>query len=315
MVLFGANTFAGNEKGNGGGIHYCAGQKTQELYDIYEGQARYGYIIKPSSLSVDEQINNTIGKIKKANPYIARNFEEQIKYLKNGHMLLRAKVKLTPIIDDANILLVDEGCAYKQLANWDEVSGNLLVNKDYFDRMNNLNKAAFYTHEALYKVGRDLDLLPIEQDGNTTSDTVRRMVGEIFSTNEALDSLWTYNLDKIKEENKKQEEEERKYREEIVNKYQPAKIKYNESFAKFAAIKESELINKCSSVYIASRRVVTDSLILYRNAVSFVADDIRTIGQDRDIRLDLLLLSSQLTTVLGIFEMESYGLAESCKKR
>lgn len=189
MVLVSMNAFAGNEKGNGGGIHFCQADETQELYDIYEGQARYGFTIRSSNLTVDAQVNKAIEKIKKANPYIGKEVEKQVSYLRSNHMIIRARVTLAPV-GDAKILLVDQGCAYKQLANWDEVSGNLIVSKDYFDRMDNTNKAALYVHEALYKVGRVLNLLPIEEDGTTTSDTIRRMVGEIFSTSESLNQLW-----------------------------------------------------------------------------------------------------------------------------
>jgi hypothetical protein len=190
MVLLSATAFAGNEKGNGGGVHYCANQKSLELYDVYEAQARFGYAIKESSLAVDVQVRNAVEKIKKNNPYIGKLVQEKVSYLKNGHMIVRAKVKLTPI-GDANILIVDEGCSYKQLANWDEVSGNLIVNKDFYDRMSNTNQAALYIHETLYKVGRDLNLITKEADGTSTSDEIRRMVGEIFSSENKLEQLWT----------------------------------------------------------------------------------------------------------------------------
>jgi hypothetical protein len=214
MVLFGANTFAGNEKGNGGGIHYCQGQETQELYDIYEAQARYGYEIKDDKSPVNAQINKALAKIKKANPFIARVVEEKIKYLQNGHTIIREKIKLTPI-GDAKILLVDEGCSYQQLANWDEVSGNLLVKKDYFDKMSNTNKAAFYIHETLYKVGRDLDLLTLNADGSTNSDEIRRMVGEIFSTNNSLLLIW--NIEDPQIEIDRQKEVDERVKKQIKN--------------------------------------------------------------------------------------------------
>jgi tRNA splicing endonuclease len=189
MVLLSTNVFAGNEKGNGGGIHYCAAEKTQELYDIYEGQARYGYTLTDKKLSVENFIQFAIKRIDSANPYIARLVKEQIDYLQHAHMIVRPNMKLTPV-DDAKILLVDEGCEYKQLANWDEVSGNLLVNKNYFDQLNNLNKAALYIHESLYKVGRDLGLLKTQIDNTTTSDEIRPMIAEIFSNSESLKRIW-----------------------------------------------------------------------------------------------------------------------------
>ncbi len=199
MVLLSTAVFAGNEKGNGGGIHLCEGQTTHEFYDIYEAQARYGYKIIDRKLSMDGYIQFALNKITKTNPYIGRKVKEQLDYLKDGHMIIRPKAKLTPV-GDANILVTDEGCTYKQLANWDEVSGNLIAKKEYYDSMDALNKAAFRIHETLYKVGRDLDLLEKDKDGNSTSDDVRRMVGEIFSTNETLGTFWKYNLDKLIEE-------------------------------------------------------------------------------------------------------------------
>jgi hypothetical protein len=189
-LLLSMNSFAGNEKGNGGGVHYCENQTTQELYDIYEAQARFGYKLINNKLSVDGYIQYAVNKISNANPFIGKKVNEKLDYLKNNHMIMRPKVRLNPI-GDANILITDEGCEYKQLANWDEISGNLIIKKEYYDLLDNLNKAAFHIHETLYKVGRDLDLLAKSSDGTSTSDEIRKMVGEIFSVSESLTLMWT----------------------------------------------------------------------------------------------------------------------------
>jgi hypothetical protein len=300
-LLFSMNSFAGNEKGNGGGVHFCGVEERLELYDIYEAQARYGYKIVDKKLSVENTLQFAVDKISKNNSFIGRKVKEQIDYLKNSHMIVRAKVKLTPI-GDANILLTDEGCSYKQLANWDEVSGNLIIKKEYFDQMDNLNKAAFLIHETLYKVGRDLNLLEQAEDGSTTSDTVRMIVGEIFSTNNHLDTLWTYNLDTLQEAEKKRQEE-------ISGKYLLEKTKYEESVNKLAAIEKSGL-NKCSSDYVAARTEVEMSLIAYKIAMQFMASDFSLKSGER---VSFLAIYMGLSTSLSNFENESNVLAGKCR--
>ena len=267
-LLFSMNLFAGNEKGNGGGVHFCVVQEKLELYDIYEAQARYGYKIMDKKLSIESYTQLALNKITKNNPYIGRKVKEQLDYLNDGHMIIRSKVKLT-LVEDANILVTDEDCTYKQLANWDEKSGNLIVKKEYYDSMNALNKAAFHIHETLYKVGRDLDLLERDKDSNSTSDDVRRMVGEIFSTNEVLNLIWSVEdpqvgLKQLKEAEEKAIEEARKLVKERLDKDVILNQVYENALSELDQIKLNPDFSCKWQVSSAYRKVI-NSLIIYVN--------------------------------------------------
>ena len=174
LALVSSVAMAGKEGGNGGGSHYCSGRSFQEVYDVYEGYNRYN--IKPTGekLSLKQHIDRAILRLKNANYEMGVEIEKAVQYIQDGHMLIRPNLKLE-LIPDANILITDHGCSYKQLANWDDVSGNILVDGRIFDQLDSLNKAALYIHEAVYKVARD-------RFGAENSDDVRKIVAHAMSS-------------------------------------------------------------------------------------------------------------------------------------
>ena len=289
-ILLSVSAFAGNEKGNGGGIHYCEGQKTQEFYDIYEAQARFGYKLIDKKLSVEGYIQYAVNRISKANPFIGKKVQEQLDYLKNNHMIIRPKARLNPI-GDAKILITDEGCDYKQLANWDEVSGNLLVKKEYYDLLDNLNQAAFHIHETLYKVGRDYDLLTKFSDGTSTSDEIRMMVGEIFSVNESLSLMWTIVDPQIEIDRKINENEAQgKISHELVQECLDLNKKTNELREVARDNLTTDSVQKYSSAHLFAVETCTQNKVFaeglsnnpfvtssFRFAMAMDADNLRRI--------------------------------------
>lgn len=178
-LLLSSLTFAG-EKGNGGGVHLCPSLGTVEMYDLYEGYARYDVARTQKVLSVDEYLAQALEKLRGVSPRFEKLVRNKIQYLKSGHIIFRKGIRLT-LSDDANILMTDEGCSYEQMANWDNLSEGIIVKKEYFDRLQDLDKAALYLHEAIYKVARDLFDVK-------NSDLTRKLVGLTLS-DEKLNSL------------------------------------------------------------------------------------------------------------------------------
>ena len=184
LALMSLNSFAGNEKGNGGGMHYCPAKANQEVYDVYEGKKRYQLEIIDTANSVSENnvLSNAIKKLAKLNQRFAHAIEEQIEFMQDErNFRLDPDIQLTPV-PDANILMVDRGCAYEQLANWDDISNSVFVRADLFEKMTSFNKAALKLHEAVYKASR------IRVDVKN-SDKVRRFVAELLSTSSTLTNL------------------------------------------------------------------------------------------------------------------------------
>jgi hypothetical protein len=129
--------------------------------------------------------------VKSFSPGVGLVLENHVTYLQNGRLLLRDNLTIAPI-NDANILVVDNGCSYQQLANWDDASGNVLVNKALYERMNNISRAGLYIHEALYKIDRSFFWA-------STSDRIRRTTAEALSgaTNFPNLARWKTDLDKV----------------------------------------------------------------------------------------------------------------------
>ncbi len=168
--------FAG-DKGNGGGVHLCPGNRV-EMYDLYEGVTRFNFTLPRTNDPVEAHLDRALAKIHNYYPAYARAAQEQLLYVRS-HLLPRRNIVLERI-DDANILMVDEGCSYQQLANWDEVSGNIFIKSEYYDRLDSLNVAALLLHEALYKVARERSRETI------TSDKTRRLVADALAVPEVL---------------------------------------------------------------------------------------------------------------------------------
>jgi len=182
MLVGSFSSFAGSGGGNGGGLHYCEDATKTRMYDIYEGQKRYRLDIVETEASLDEVLNSAISKIEKINPSLAMRVFKQIAYVRNENNFVLDKDINLKVIPDANILMTDKGCSYKQLANWDEVTGKIFVDETLYVELSDFQKAALILHEAIYKVGRDTK-------GQKDSDLTRRAVAEILSTSLDMQTL------------------------------------------------------------------------------------------------------------------------------
>jgi hypothetical protein len=159
--------------GNGGGTHWCP-DKAPEMYDVYEGVRRYKLDIVENGSRSEEIIEKAVQRVTNSNATLAHELNEKIKYLMNGGLSLEDGIELKRI-PDANVLMVDEGCEYRQLANWDNVTNRVFVNNDYYQSMSELNKAALILHEAVYAVSRDR--LKVDN-----SDSSRKLVAELLAS-------------------------------------------------------------------------------------------------------------------------------------
>ncbi len=175
MFLISTSIFARNgQGGNGGGIHYCPeSSKKAEFYDLYEGREIYDLPIPKRIGSRDLILKNIINKIFKTKPVLANLISDQLVYIKKNIKFVQNK-KLSPV-DDADTVMVDYGCSYEQLANWHDLSGKIFVQKKMFDLLERpIDQAAFFLHEAVYKVSRRTENAP-------NSNVVRKFVAEAFS--------------------------------------------------------------------------------------------------------------------------------------
>jgi hypothetical protein len=159
--------------GNGGGTHWCP-NKAPEMYDVYEGIRRYKLNIIEDGSRSEEIIKKALLRVQNSNATLAFELNKKINFLLEGGLSLEDGIELRKV-PDANVLMVDEGCEYRQLANWDNVTNRVFVNNDYYQSMSELNKAALILHEGIYSLSRDR--LKVEN-----SDSSRKLVAELLAT-------------------------------------------------------------------------------------------------------------------------------------
>ncbi|MDH4467200.1 MAG: hypothetical protein QE271_04010 [Bacteriovoracaceae bacterium] len=189
----------GHGGGNGGGAHVCENGEI-DMYDIVEGEIRYGLEAEISEFdgkSEEEILSVVIGKVRKASNWLAEKIEAELNYV-NANLRVLKNIQLKEL-PDANILFTRKNCKYVQLANWDDSTGKILVDQSIYEseKFNSpLKRSYLKYHESAYKVARDF--------GALNSDAVRRFVAESFSKSKIVASIVPNQFDyKLKEEKTK----------------------------------------------------------------------------------------------------------------
>lgn len=163
--------------GNGGGVHVCGNK--YELYDFFEGRDQRGHNIKiwkaDRRLSRDYYITQAYKHILRDIPEVASKVSTLVeKILATSEQELFGNISI-PVINDATITVIGDGCLYQQAANWDERFGKLFISKEIFNKLDPMNQAGLIFHEAIYKLSRETNV------ATETSDLVREVVARIFS--------------------------------------------------------------------------------------------------------------------------------------
>lgn len=175
--------WAGGSVGNGGGVWACreaSGEiRWTKLVDLYEAENEFGLdlAINPAA-SVEDYLNNVLVKTKTVN----RTFYFA---LKSNLETVKQKIK---VVDNANLTVIDDALfrisplasscqqgklAYEQLANYTAYD-RILLNKELWQPLSNIEKAGLYLHEAIY-------LLERTRKNATNSVNTRKLVGLLLS--------------------------------------------------------------------------------------------------------------------------------------
>lgn len=184
--------FAGERGGNGGGVHVC-GDKV-ELYDFYEGKHPLMHKLKLWELPPDPVFDrmvygilamNHLKQDLPANIYALVEAEyEKLRRIPENELVISQSI---PFIPDADIPMVDEGCSYQQVANWNDRFERVFFRKSLFNKLDPMGQAGLYIHETLYKVSRDALVAK-------NSDKIRKVVAKVFSdeklTKEDIAAIW-----------------------------------------------------------------------------------------------------------------------------
>ena len=179
LTLLLTASFSGftKEGGNGGGVHVCG--NNYELYDFFEGRDPRGHNIKlwksDKRLSRDQYIAKALKHISRDMPEVSGKVTTVVeKILATPKKELFGDISI-PVINDATVTVIGEGCRYVQAANWDERFGKLFISKAIYEKLDPMNQAGLIIHEAIYKLSRETNV------ATETSDLVREVVARIFS--------------------------------------------------------------------------------------------------------------------------------------
>ncbi|KYG63745.1 hypothetical protein AZI86_13045 [Bdellovibrio bacteriovorus] len=168
--------------GNGGQGVACS-DSTGNLFsvnslDLYEASIIHG--LTPATyegLSYSEILNLLGQRVAETQSISATFVQDDLKKIREKMQFLPSGVHLKPIEDSGDIPIITENCEIIQLANYLE-DGTLLVDGDYWQKMDVRNRAALTLHEYIYKIMRYWS----EKDSFYT----RKVVAYLLSTEELV---------------------------------------------------------------------------------------------------------------------------------
>lgn len=187
LIVLGAivtarSAFAGSET-HGGVIIVCRDQATRgidvsrlRLLDLNEGRTVYGLTISQNLASADEQLQEVIRRLS-FDQLLKDTFIAELNQVRRGMTFTSPDVGLE-LLPDVSLIpsaQLDKDCRYEQLAIYQQ-SGEVKVSLELYNRLDNRNLAAFFTHEVIYKLNR-------VSTGVNRSVEAREMTARLFADN------------------------------------------------------------------------------------------------------------------------------------
>ncbi len=165
------------DKGNGGYSIVCRDADNKitsaELLDIYEGRILYKRSYAVDLNTVEDLIEVAKSRLTQWELF-SKKLQREIDVIEQNAIYIPEGNELEPT-DDAFPPIKKTGCKFEQLANYTN-SGEVLISQEIFDKLDNVNKAAMFVHEAVYSIRR-------KSLGDTTSQISRRLVAHLMAVN------------------------------------------------------------------------------------------------------------------------------------
>lgn len=167
---------AGVKEGGGGNAMVCraADQSivSAQILDLFEARVLYGLATPAANPTpAITQAQAMISRLVELNKFATLQLQGIFDHVSKNARMLPTEITLNPI-DDSFSPITQKGCAIEQLAAY-MPDGNLYINSDIWQTLDETNRAALYVHESVYKMMRDR--------GATDSVRSRKLVGYLFS--------------------------------------------------------------------------------------------------------------------------------------
>lgn len=177
---------AGQDTGGGAGI-FCpaniSDQPRVQLLDLYEGRINENLVIAESSTIYEEQIQEALERLS-FDFSLQADMRETLSQLKINHKFLPSGVSIHApsdlAFDDTAAVILPTGCTIGAIGYY-EKSGILKISKDAYDMLTETQKAAFWIHEAFYKLVRHYNKAIDLGTSKTAARDTRAFVSELFS--------------------------------------------------------------------------------------------------------------------------------------
>jgi hypothetical protein len=147
------------------------------LLDLYEAVHIYGLQLHTPLTNIESELQRFLEDLEIStvdNPQPVSN-ESLTRIANIVNNLQFTDITLTAIGDTGNAAAAPAGCSLEQLAIYNDVSNKITVQKEIWNSLDSMNRAALVAHELIYRQHR-------VEGGETTSRIARRYVGMLFST-------------------------------------------------------------------------------------------------------------------------------------
>lgn len=180
-IVLGQFAFAGVVHGGGGSAVVCrdvdGSIQSAELLDLFEARSKGLKLVPEANLAASYGLfmDRWIGY----NGGVGADESETLLYNHINDFLSKAFItgpgQKLPRLNDFTTGPIPQGCAFEQLAIFDDSEVRLFIDREIWNALNNQNRAALIGHELIYRNDRMLY-------GYSDSNKTRELVGRFFST-------------------------------------------------------------------------------------------------------------------------------------
>jgi hypothetical protein len=180
--------------GNGGDVVYCPEEQTNkvQMLDFYEAETLRGWTIDLGpGQSYMEKVNYAFGRLVDHDYWRAKRLKkEAAQFMAKAKLIPNAKLRDVP---DSHEAVLPENCELKQVAirQVPEYDGDptYLVDKDYWDQMDEVQRAGLILHEVIYGYVVDTD--------SKGGSTFARYFNGLLASGEKLAQMKKYQYDTL----------------------------------------------------------------------------------------------------------------------